>query len=79
MITFSNKYQFHDIQVYLDGKENAKMTGYQMKITVLSAHSSFYAMLVRVCTRMYQYVHVQVYLKLGTNMFNDFQLKDTIY
>ncbi len=36
MITLSNEYSIHSHDLYIDGKENAKMTGDRMKMLMLT-------------------------------------------
>ncbi len=59
MATLSNEYSihFHDL---IDGKENAKMTGYRMKMPMLKLRLPF---MVRdlIAPELLQYMHVLVY------------------
>ena len=56
MITLSNEYSTHFHDIYVDGKENAKMTGDRMKMLMLTLPFMVQDLItpeVYVCTGMY--------------------------
>ena len=71
MITLSNEYSTHFHDIYVDGKENAKMTGDRMKMLMLTLpfmvrdlitpevlqcmYVLVYTVLTLVCTGLYWY------------------------
>ena len=63
MITLSTEYAAHFHDIYINGKENAKMTGDRMKMLMLTLPFLVRDLIapevvIAVCTSMYQYIRL---------------------